>query len=250
MFELYKSVMLVDMGNSRIKVSSLHQSERLVFVCEHADELLLWLSSQAISCVFCASVREDKVVSQLTAFCQSAAISFYNIQTEAHFNDLTNSYANIANMGVDRWLAMVACMGFSQPNFAVLMYGTAITCDVVSCGQHQGGWIIPGRQLMQDAVTNHTARVFSGNEDNETLFLGNSTPDCVNAGCLASAVGVTAMIRTYLEERYSEYCIFLTGGDNKVLTAVKGNAIFRAENLVLQGLARYAIAYQTNTMPK
>ncbi len=246
----YETVLLIDMGNSRIKVSFLHQPEIVVFVCEQLEELLLWLSSQTVSAIFCASVRDDKVVGELSAFCQIQSFPFSNIQTETHFAGLMNSYTDVSTMGIDRWLAMVACREFSKPNFAVLMFGTAITCDVVSNGKHQGGWIIPGRQLMQNALTSHTARVFSGNNDTSTLSLGNSTPECVSAGCLASAMGIVTMAERYLRTQYSEYCIFLTGGDNKVLTAVNEDAIFRAENLVLQGLARYAIAYQTNTMPK
>ena len=232
--------LLADVGNSRIKVSSLTAPQSLTFICETVEELVTWIDAQNLETFYYASVRSDEVMAPLIELCKLKNIRLQSIKTEKHFAGLTNSYEDVSTMGVDRWLSMLACLNKEAPNFAVLMFGTAITCDIVSEGQHLGGWIIPGRQLMQDALTNNTARVFANDSLSESIQLGNSTPACVDFGCFAAASGVIAMAENYLCSHFDQYCIFLTGGDDKVLTSQKGDAIVRADNLVLQGLSRYA----------
>lgn len=239
-----KETFLIDIGNSRIKVAALTSPQNVVLNTADTNELCTWLSAQAARKVFCASVRGEQYEKDLSDIFERLDIQLTYIRTERAFGELKNSYSNVSNMGVDRWLSMVACINHANekqlPAFAVLMFGTAITCDVVSEGQHQGGWIIPGRALMKDALEKNTARVFSNVSDAHKIRLGQSTPDCVDFGCFAAASGVILTVENLLSSQYERYCIFLTGGDDKVLTAQKGDAIFRVENLVLRGLAIYA----------
>lgn len=234
-------VALIDIGNSTIKVSALSDPASLVFHCEKMEELCCWLlTKQFLTSIYCANVRTKESLIPLERFCDEKNIALSVIATGKEFAGLKNSYQNESNMGVDRWLSMLACTKLTQSPFAVLMFGTAITCDIVANGQHLGGWIIPGRKLMQDALTKNTARVFCEQSNAQNLDVGQSTPDCVDTGCFAAALGVITMAESYLCSRFEQKSIFLTGGDKKVLTAVNRSAIFRVENLVLQGLTCYA----------
>ena len=143
-------------------------------------------------------------------------------------------------MGVDRWLSMVAVHQVEPLPFAVLMFGTAITCDFVRGGQHQGGWIVPGRDLMQNALTKNTARVFCEQKGASQFGIGQSTPNCVSFGCFAAARGVIQSAREWLQQNWSQYRIYVTGGDVNIISSVEQGDIINAENLVLQGLAHYA----------
>ena len=235
----YSNTLLIDIGNSRIKVASINAPTELIFKTEQIEQLCVWLNTLLVEHIYIANVRTHETLKPLQDMCSVKSIRLHIIQTQKQFGGLTNSYSNVSTMGVDRWLSMLACVQFKKPNFAVLMFGTAITCDIVSKGQHLGGWIIPGRHLMEQSLTQHTARVFCEQSKAHFLDVGQSTPNCVDAGCFAAAMGVVSMAEQYLRTHFEQYCIFLTGGDNKVLTALNSDAILRVENLVLQGLTCY-----------
>jgi len=232
--------LLIDAGNSRIKVSHLQNPSQLIFNTPSTFEFYQWLDKQACKEVWLASVRRDNEFNDVILQLRQKQILVHQIETQHSALGLTNSYKDVSTMGTDRWLSMIAVANKTTLPFAVLMFGTAITCDLVADGKHLGGWIIPGRQLMQDALTQNTARVFSDERSADTLALGQSTPECVSYGCFAAALGAVEMAKTLLRRNYQQYCIFLTGGDDKVLTSAEDDGILRAENLVLQGLARYA----------
>ncbi|MFC3092611.1 type III pantothenate kinase [Alteromonas sediminis] len=233
-------ILLIDAGNSRIKVSSLANPATIIFNTASNSAFHEWLQHQTCRAVWLASVRRDAAFHDVITHLNEKQITVHTIETESNALGLKNAYEDVSTMGVDRWLAMLAVAEKTDLPFAVLMFGTAITCDIVNEGKHVGGWIIPGRQLMQDALTQNTARVFADNRMVEQLALGQSTPECVGYGCFAAALGAVEMAKMVLRRKFQQYCIFLTGGDDKVLTSVKGSGILRAENLVLQGLARYA----------
>ncbi len=69
---------------------------------------------------------------------------------------ITNGYNDPSKLGIDRWLAILgAATQFKGQNLCVFNCGTAITMDIVTAnGEHQGGLIFPGVQLLHRAVTN------------------------------------------------------------------------------------------------
>lgn len=231
---------LIDAGNSRIKVSELSAPKTTVHSTSSVLQLCQWLAMQTVKDVWCASVRDENAFTELQQLAQLRSFKINRVQTESSAFGLLNGYADVSTMGVDRWLAMLAVAEKTELPFAVMMFGTAITCDFVAEGQHLGGWILPGRQLMQNAVTKNTARVFDDSRSVEQFGAGLSTPACVGYGCFAAAAGAVTMAKRWLNSRYEKYCIFLTGGDENLLTSVQEDDIVRDENLVLQGLARYA----------
>lgn len=231
---------LVDAGNSRIKVSSLEEPAKVLFNTDNAQELSIWLTEQHATEVWLASVRKDAVADYITRALTSETCKVHVIETQHTAFGLQNSYQDVSTMGVDRWLAMLAVTELTPLPLAVMMFGTAITCDLVVDGQHRGGWIAPGRELMINALTQNTDRVFSDSQPIEQFGLGTSTPECVGFGCFAAAQGLIAVISDHMATTYSDYKIFLTGGDQQVIHASKHSAISSVDNLVLLGLARYA----------
>ena len=143
-------------------------------------------------------------------------------------------------MGVDRWLAMVCAAEKTQKAFFVMDVGTAITVDFVVNGQHLGGWITPGFQVMKQALVNSTKKVYANDEIPTTLTVGNDTEECVATGCYAAVHGVYLSAVDYLSSKQTDFDIILGGGDKKMFAFLESDVRIRPAHLVVQGLARYA----------
>ncbi|WP_299734168.1 type III pantothenate kinase [uncultured Endozoicomonas sp.] len=141
-------------------------------------------------------------------------------------------------IGVDRWLAMLAAHHSSAEEHKaktklVVSCGTAMTVDVVSEGVHQGGFILPGLQLMKKALSTSTAQLELIEVTASGITPGKNSADCINNGVLAMA---SAMINAQVD-RYPEAIVCLTGGDGELLSRfVSGEWEYRPE-LVMDGIA-------------
>lgn len=234
-------VILVDIGNSRIKYSLLCHAEDEPHACEDTKSLFFFIDSQQkISHLYIASVRNQELVDEISTMCDARNINFVEKHTEQEAFGIKNSYANVQKMGVDRWLAMICAAEKSKNAFFVMDVGTAITVDFVVDGQHLGGWIIPGFQVMRNALVASTQKVFANDEIPTTFGVGTDTEDCVASGCHAALYGVYLSAIDYISSKRAEFDIILGGGDKKVFAFLKSADNMRLAHLVMQGLARYA----------
>lgn len=88
---------------------------------------------------------------------------------------LQSFYADPSRLGLDRWMACLACLesdGMTNPLHCVVSFGTATTIDAVVradsltraakpgvTAAHLGGVIIPGLNLMRDSLYSKTAQL-------------------------------------------------------------------------------------------
>ena len=127
---------------------------------------------------------------------------------------------------------MLAARDAVEGAFCVIDAGTAVTVDIVSAeGQHEGGVILPGPELMRRALMNDTGRIRVDTVFDPALILGRSTTDCVNAGVWRAAF---AGVQSVLAE-YPTYRALLTGGAAPGLLSL-GVAADHRPDLVLEGL--------------
>ena len=69
-----------------------------------------------------------------------------------------NGYSNPAQLGVDRWLAVIGAFHRHRDACCVVDAGTALTIDGVDAtGQHLGGFIVPGPRLMVESLLTGTS---------------------------------------------------------------------------------------------
>ncbi|WP_334016189.1 type III pantothenate kinase [Alteromonas sp. S167] len=236
-----KHVVLVDIGNTRIKYTLLSDVENEPTGCEDVASLFSFVDSQEkISHLYVASVRNKEWVDEISAMCVCRKIIFVEKHTEKEAFGIKNSYANEQKMGVDRWLAMICAAEKSKKAFFVMDVGTAITVDFVVDGQHLGGWIVPGFHVMRDALVASTKKVFANDEIPTTFGVGNDTEECVATGCHAAVYGVYLSAVDYISSKRSDFDVILGGGDKKVFAFLKSADNMRLAHLVMQGLARYA----------
>ena len=162
--------LLVDIGNSRIKwatvLAGTQQFEQPTQAVDWTQATLnavldkAWLSLADVSRVLVANVAGPEVhfmVNQWWQQHQKLTPEFAG--TTSHYSDLINGYKNFSELGIDRWLGLIAVRHAcpSQP-VIVIGCGSATTIDTVTAdGHHKAGPIIPGWQIMLQALATRTA---------------------------------------------------------------------------------------------
>lgn len=145
-------------------------------------------------------------------------------------------YREPANLGVDRWLALLAAWTACPGPLLVASAGTALTLDLVDAdGQHLGGYILPGFAAMRASLGLSTWGVRVEDPPPPELSPGADTPEAVVNGSLSAMVGALQTVGNTAPDA----TLFLTGGDAPLLAShIPGTRAVRVEpDLVLHGLA-------------
>jgi type III pantothenate kinase len=163
-------------------------------------------------------------------------------RTEANGSGVVNGYAEPAQMGVDRWLAMVAAWARHGSAVCIADAGTALTVDLVGAdGRHAGGLILPGLALMRRALLDQTGGIavsadMKSAHDSEAGALGRDTASCIReAARRASACVVESCVKALPGMAVPR--LVVTGGDAAALIAALGGRAEHRPCLVLEGLA-------------
>lgn len=230
--------LLVDLGNSRAKWAWLQQGQvgpmqagTLAELLQQPPPAQLWLSSVAAS-------------TQLAALQQAWPTSICHVaRSEVAAGGVINGYREPQRLGVDRWLALVAARQLCRAPQLVVDAGTAITLDLLDeFGQHKGGWIMPGLQLLQQALIGGTAAVRPQGRPAAEAF-GRDTAAAVSSGCQQMLLGAVrqaqADARRLLATSFPPR-VLLSGGDGPLLAALLAEPCLLVPDLVLRGLACWA----------
>lgn len=243
--------LLVDIGNSRIKWASLNAGELIdVHAIEHcgdagAVDTILNRIDAPPGRVLAANVAGDVLAPRLAAAVNekwNQSVQFAVTQRRA--GAVHNGYEDHRKLGVDRWLAIIAAFDRYAGPLCVVDAGTAVTIDTVATdGEHMGGYIVPGLDLMRrslDAETGDLRRLTAADplRQGMGLELGRSTIQAIAGGALAA---VCCLIDhcTVVPNDSSAATLVVTGGDaGRLLPHLDADARHRPQ-LVLEGLARY-----------
>lgn len=162
--------LLVDIGNSRIKWNTVaagtQQFELTTQAVDWSQATLssvldtAWQSLTNVSRVCIANVAGPEVHSMVDQWWQqhhTLTPEFFT--TTSQFHDLINGYQNTAELGIDRWLGLIAARhAYPAQPLIVIGCGSATTIDSVAAdGRHQAGPIMPGRRILLQALAEHTA---------------------------------------------------------------------------------------------
>lgn len=241
-------MLLLDVGHTRIKwaackngvISHRHAHH---YKIEQLDEQLAeWFSgfSPAMS-VYIACVADAGVKARIQNWFErdwQGSVVF--VQAQAAQAGVKNGYVNPQQLGVDRWLAMLAAYEKHHRAVCVIDCGTAVTLDIINDeGLHLGGLIIPGLSMMLDATSsNLNFKVNSGKRQ----MLASDTSGAVYNGCLnILLLGLRGLYQAYVEQLPGMLCV-LTGGDANLLAEHLACDCEVELDLVLSGLEIYAEA--------
>lgn len=234
--------LLIDVGNSQLKYTWFDCTQGLTDIQSTgiAIESLGKLFATQPE-VFISSVKSKEVTDHIIEQLKLSGVKYTVAETKAYEFGIKNSYQHTANMGSDRWLAMLAADALANQDVLVVDAGTAITCDFIVGKAHLGGWIAPGLKMLRSAVVANTHRVFDFADTVAHVAPGQDTANCVANGALAQIVGMVRQARVIMKNHSSSFTLVMTGGDKDIIAQELGetaNDVIIHNNLVLAGLAR------------
>lgn len=223
----------LDVGNTRIKwrlVSAekvVHQGVDLKSEVAFEVGAPSWLND--VHDVWVSSVHQEQ-----NKWIESQFSSVHYAATKDTQCGLINSYADVSRMGVDRWLAMLAARQRDlSSSHIVIDAGTAITLDVIDAiGQHVGGYICPGLEMMKQALLGGTNSVLADSDWEVGREPGMETQVCVDHG-------IQDMVLSWFERHFllsPDAKVTISGGDGERLSGLLGLKDDYYPDLVLDGL--------------
>jgi type III pantothenate kinase len=186
-----------------------------------------------------ASVLDEERNQSFREWCFEA----YGIQADFAVSQpaaagVINGYKHPEQLGVDRWLAILA--GFAQVKHAVVVVdlGSALTVDLVTTrGEHLGGYIGPGLAAMRNTLLGNTQKVTLTDVPAAMRAApGRSTDAAVAAALSTMVIGLIKEAVKELAAHGEDPALVLTGGDAELLQPFFPSALIIFE-LVLDGLA-------------
>lgn len=239
--------LLMDVGNSRIKtavttVNGLHELKPFAYYLSNCESLL---SDQidgleAPHKVLVANVGGEAIADRITACIQRhwrKEPEF--VQVPGKWGGLVNGYADIGQLGVDRWLGLLAAWTRYRRFVCVVSCGTAVTIDgATGEGRHLGGVIIPGLELMQRSLNQATKGINASRISNPICEFGQATNTCVSNGAMYAICSLVKNVIADLESSYGEQpSLVVTGGDAATVGGNLSIPFALRPALVLEGLA-------------
>jgi type III pantothenate kinase len=243
------SVLLVDIGNTRVKwarfANSRLQKQRAATHAgwqarDFADEVLG--RARGIERIVVASVGGARLDQRLTTAARRViGVAPQFVATTRRLGGVTTAYAQPWRLGVDRFVAAIAAHHFS-PGRAVCIVdiGTAMTIDLLDAhGGHVGGAIIPGPRLMIESLLRSTSGILhrSGGKGGGRSLFARDTRAGIEQGALYAAAAV--IDRAVAEARRALNAsprVLLTGGAAPAIHPLIRSAHKSVPDLVLRGL--------------
>jgi type III pantothenate kinase len=248
-------LLLVDIGNTRIKWARL-EGERLgrADAASYSSwtvkefERRLFSSPGGFGRVVVASVAPVASRKLSSAARRAGAPRPEIVATRRSACGVTIGYDDPWRLGVDRFMAIIgAHQRFRGRPVCAVAVGTAMTVDLVGAdGRHIGGAIIPGPTLMRSSLLDGTRgirrRARGGSAAGAHALFGRSTRAAVEQGTrFAAAAAVDRAVSEARELVGRAPLVVLTGGGAAAIEPLIRSAHAEVPDLVLRGLAAYAI---------
>lgn len=242
---------LVDIGNSRLKWAIVNDGQLSgVQALDYRQAHYLsglqqdWLRLAAPDTIMLASVAARQILGEIEILVAGLwpSAECRVIRSSAQVGGVSSAYSQPEKLGVDRWLALLAGHRHYPGALCIVDCGTAITVDVVAAdGQHQGGLISPGLNLMKSALVQNAAAL-QGNDLQPSTALAINTDAAIANGVLLAAVG---LIESVLQRQEVNCRLIITGGDAEQIANALLPAAVIDKHLVFKGMALLAEEEQT-----
>lgn len=236
-------ILAVDAGNTRVKWA-LHDGSAFARDgrCTLAEVHRLeqdWAALPAPQAVVVASVAGEPLRSALTRAAQRWGHGPRFVAAKARQCGVTNRYLEPSQLGPDRWAALVAARALGDCAHLVVCAGTAVTIDtLLADGTFAGGLILPGFDLMHEALGANTARLTA--ERGEFAAFPRQTRDAISSGAIQAICGAIERMIALLPAADAKADIIATGGGAELVARHLGRPVQIRERLILEGLVRIA----------
>ncbi len=230
-------MLLLDIGNSRSKWawvehgawqrSGAHETVDLDGLCRTLAAL------PAPGRVLVSNVAGELAAAKVRGLCQGWGLEPEFVQACRAQCGVINGYELPERLGSDRWAALIAAWQHCRAACLVVNCGTATTVDALSArGEFLGGLILPGMQMMREALLRGTAQL--RDDAGRACDFPRNTADAIYSGAVAATQGAVWRQHALLADAAAP-CL-LSGGAALQLPDMLGIRVERIDNLVLQGL--------------
>lgn len=246
-------LLVLDAGNTRLKwavvetdrvgTSGGDLSTSFPWLAEGAlayDQLLtlpgLCRQAGAITACYGVNVAGEGLAASIRQALAHTGVAPVWLSATAAAGGVINGYLAPDSLGADRWAALRATRERTTGPALVVSAGSALTVDALSAaGQFLGGIILPGMQMMRQALANATAQV--GIQHGTVQTWPNTTADGVETGLMAACTGAIETLYSRLEAvAGTKPHILLTGGDGSRIAPFLSLNARLIPGLVLEGV--------------
>jgi len=244
-------ILEIDAGNSAVKMrlrtsDKVLRNQRLSYLDFFASLQALLGEFELISTVDVVSVagiafenKLDVVISKMPG------LSLRKASVQPFASGVSCAYDDPSQLGIDRWMAILAADKAFDGSKVVVDLGSALTLDFVdNHHQHLGGYIVPGWNLMRLALENGTQinhdRI-PKKFDVDNILPGKNTFDAIGMGRLKILCSmIESSYRAFARSQPKSTNLIFTGGDAALLMphlVMDSGIINYIEDLVLDGLS-------------
>lgn len=232
-------ILAIDAGNTRIKWGlhdgltwlahgqcahrEIHELERALDNLPRPQQIVL------------SNVAGAQIQATLEHALARYTINVQCVTARASQCGVRNTYAASAQLGTDRWAALIGAHHFGARTALVVNAGTAIAVDALHQGNFLGGLILPGYRMMGSMLQQGTAGL--ANDSGRFRVWPDNTADALESGRILAITGAVALLRAQLAHHAgSTPELIVSGGDGARLAVYLPQPLRLVENLVLEGL--------------
>ncbi|NBS12721.1 MAG: type III pantothenate kinase [Gammaproteobacteria bacterium] len=236
----------LDLGNTRLKwwLDGPEWSDHGAISNDALESGLRALPWSVITEVRIASVRDRSTTTAIAVLVDSLSAPSCDVRqviSREWPGLLTFPSTDLGQMGVDRYLAMLAAASAEPDSDSVVIdAGTAMTLDIVIERVHQGGYIVPGQHLAWQSLVAQTDRIQAPKDAlyDAKLGPGTVTHTCVDHGIRLALVSLCRQV--IIDQMGAANClVWVTGGAGAWLVPHLPGAARYQPDLVKRGMDRY-----------
>jgi type III pantothenate kinase len=238
-------ILTVDAGNTRVKWGLRRDGawERVgALPLAEAETLAAALGgARRPERMLCSNVAGAAAQASIAAAAHQIGCAPEFIEACAQQCGVRSGYDDPAQLGADRWAALIGARRLFAGACLVVNAGTALTVDALSDdGLFLGGIIVPGMELMRRALDAYTAGLRM--QPGEVRFFPANTGDAIVSGAAHALAGATERMAGFMHESgQSPVRVVLSGGAAPALRPLLDRLdTVVVDHLVLEGLAAIA----------
>jgi type III pantothenate kinase len=243
-------ILLVDIGNTRIKVALLRGSRiSAMLAARHERDpsvvrRVIRSAPEGIERVVAVNVAGVKLERALVAAVkQRFGIACEVVHSARAACGVRNGYTDAWRLGDDRWVGAIGAHSIARGRTVVFANaGTALTVDTVSKdGRHRGGVIVPGPGTMVDTLLAGTAgirrRATGVAASAKSPFASNTASALAAGAAFAGAALIDRVVAEAARKFGGRPVLLLAGGSADALAPHIKSGFRRAPDLILRGLS-------------
>jgi len=240
-------MLLIDSGNSAIKCRLIESSEpvdRVFSSRPDSDQkdFCTYLKALPRCDVYLASVAGADIRQRIIALIQQQpGLKLTQLFTLAELGGFKNGYHDYRQLGVDRWLTLLAADALSEHDAVIVDAGSAITIDLLSKQKgHLGGAILRGFNTDYERFRQIFPAIdFSHAEIADSALPGRSTRQCLQMQQQSlTPVDIGQLIKRWLYLLHAPVSVILCGQDAAGIARALDLPCQQVTDLVFRGMLK------------